>query len=264
MSASPAARPVYLPPPEEDLRRISVYNTVRFVDRLVLRGFLSSKCYGAERIPEKGPVILATTHHSFLDPLLTAAVLTRPQCFLARDTLFRMPGFGWLIRSLGAVPIRRSGVSAREGLRVCTQVLERGRVLVMFPEGTRSQDGRLQPLKSGVAFVAKRSGAPVVPALTVGTFAAWPRHRKLPRIAAVSLHIGKPLVFEKRESFDSFTERLSSAYRDLARESGAEYMLDRESGPGADSVSTPTDVESPPAAESNDASLRVTHCFIQV
>ena len=261
--SAPAARPVYLPPREENLRRFSVYNTVRFVVRLLLRGFLSVKCSGAERVPEKGPVILASTHQSFLDPLLTAAVISRPQCFLARASLFRVTGFSWLIRSLGSVPIRRSGASAREGLRVCTQVLERGRVLVMFPEGTRSRDGRLQPLKSGVAFVAKRSGAPVVPVLTAGTFAAWPRHRKLPRIAAVSLHVGKPLFFEKRESFDSFTERLSSAYRDLARESGAEYMLDRESGPGADSVSTPTD-ESPPAAESNDASLRVTQSIVQV
>lgn len=264
MSARPADSSGYLPPREEDLWRISVYNTVRFVDGLVVRWLLSGRFYGVERVPEKGPVILASTHQSFLDPLLLAVATRRPQCYLARDSLFRVPGFSWLIKKLGAVPIERSGASVREGLRVCTRILKRDRALVMFPEGTRSEDGRIQPLKSGVAFVAKRSGAPVVPALTVGTYAAWPRHRKLPRIAPVSVHFGTPLVYEKSESFDSFTERLSSAYRDLAREAGAESMLDRKSGPGADSVSAPTDVESTPAAEGNDASPRATHCFCQV
>lgn len=253
-----SARPVALPPLEEEVGRASVYTAIRFLARLVIRWIYSGTSTGTERIPRTGPVILACTHQSYLDPILTATMTSRPQCFLARGSLFRVPGLGWLIRKLGAVPIERSSVSAREGLRIATRILERGRVLVMFPEGTRSPDGRLQPLKSGVAFVARRTGAPVVPALAAGTFAAWPRHRRLPRVAPVTLHVGRPLICDNRESFDSFIGRLGAAYRDLAREAGAESMLEPESGPGVDSSSAPTRRETPGAAGDDSAAFCAT------
>lgn len=253
-------REVALPPLEEDVGRASLYVTIRFLARLVIRWVYSATSTGTERIPETGPVILACTHQSYLDPILTATMTPRPQCFLARGSLFRVPVLGWLIRKLGAVPIERSSVSAREGLRISAEVLKRGRVLVMFPEGTRSPDGRLQPLKNGIAFVARRTAAPVVPALAAGTFAAWPRHRRLPRVTApLALHVGRPLVYDNRESFDSFTERLSAAYRDLAREAGAESMLEEESGPDVDSASAPTECETPDAAGRDTTPLRAAY-----
>ncbi len=253
-----------VPPREEDLGRASIYYVVRFLVRVVAKRCFGGQCHHSERIPETGPAIFACTHQSVLDPLLLAAFSSRPQCFLARDSLFRIPGFGWLLAKLGAVPVRRGAAGARAGLRLCIRILERDRVLVLFPEGTRSRDGKLQPLKTGIAFVARGTGAPVVPTLAVGTFAAWPRHRKLPRPAPVSLYFGVPLTYRDRESFGSFVERLASAYRDLAREAGAEDMLDEESGPGEDAGSTPAHRRTSTAEESDTASLRITPCFSQV
>ena len=253
-----------VPPREEDLGRASVYYVTCFLVRAVARRWFGVHCHYSERIPETGPAILACTHQSLLDPMLLASFSSRPQCFLARDSLFRIPGFGWLIAKLGAVPVRRGAAGARAGLRLCMRILERGRVLVLFPEGTRSRDGKLQPLKTGIAYVARGTGAPVVPTLAVGTFAAWPRHRKLPRPAAVNFYFGMPLTYRDRESFGSFVERLASAYRDLAREAGVEDMLDEEPGPGEDAGSTPTHRKTSTAAESDTASLRITPCFSQV
>ena len=225
---------------EEDLGPLSFYYILRYLVRLATGWFFRGKCHDAGRIPVRGPVILASTHQSILEPLLLPTLTSRPQCFMGKDSLFRIPVLGWLIGKLGAVPVRRGTARARKGLHLCQEILRHDRVLLFFPEGTRSRDGKLQPLKSGVAFLAKRSGAPVVPVLGVGTFEAWPRHRKLPRMEQVSFHFGRAITYQDRESFDSFTERLSSAFRDLARQAGAEHMLGEESGRGEDAESTPT------------------------
>jgi 1-acyl-sn-glycerol-3-phosphate acyltransferase len=106
------------------------------------------------------------------------------------------------------------------------KILEKGRALVLFPEGTRSRDGRLQPLKRGICLIGKRTGAPVVPVLVRGAHALWPRSRKLPIPGQMQVVFGNPIHWNtlESESSDAFMARLAAAYRDLVRETGASEL----------------------------------------
>ncbi|HVR73026.1 MAG TPA: lysophospholipid acyltransferase family protein [Planctomycetota bacterium] len=178
-----------------------------------------------ERVPRTGPVILAANHQSLFDPCLVGISFKRRASFLARETLFRVPVLGWLIRKLGAFPVPRESTAPRKALEVCVRVLELGRALVLFPEGTRTRDGRMQPLRRGVAQLAQRTGAPVVPVIIQGAHAVWPRKRRLPRPGRIRITFGEPLRYEPEETYDSFMERLMSAYLALAGEAGAGEVL---------------------------------------
>jgi len=181
------------------------------------------------RVPLTGPAILAANHQSVLDPWLVGLSLDRRAAYLARESLFRVPILGWLIHKYDSLPVPRDSVAPRAALEICLKVLEKGRALILFPEGTRSYDGRLQPLKRGIVLLARRTGAPVVPIIVHGSFRCWPRSRKLPRPGQIDMVFGEPIHFEKDESSDSFVERLGRAYRRLAVEAGAEDMLPVES-----------------------------------
>jgi len=102
----------------------------------------------------------------------------KPCTYLARHDLFKVPGLAWLIRSLGAVPIDRE--SGKDGLTAVLKLLAEGKRVVMFPEGTRSPDGQLQPLKPGVALLVKKAHCPVVPVGIAGAYESWPKGQKLP------------------------------------------------------------------------------------
>lgn len=204
-----------------------------------------------ERVPQTGPVILAANHQSLFDPCLVGISFKRRACFLARETLFRVPVLGWLIRKLGAFPVPRESAAPRRALEVCVRVLELGRALVLFPEGTRTRDGRMQPLRRGVAQLAQRTGAPVVPVIIQGAHAAWPRERRLPRPGRIRITFGEPLRYhsegQPKETYDSFMERLGSAYLALAREAGAGEVLPLPfvagGGPASSAEPSPTNDE---------------------
>ena len=115
------------------------------------------------RLPESGPVILAPNHQSFLDPWLVGVGMRRDTFYLARDTLFRFQPLAWFIASLNAIPVARGTKAPRQGIERSLAVLRAGRPLVLFPEGTRTEDGQLGELKRGIELVARQSGAPVVP-----------------------------------------------------------------------------------------------------
>lgn len=170
-----------------------------------------------ERVPLEGPVILASNHCSYLDPPLVGSALPRPINYLARDSLFRFPVFGSILRSWNAVPVDRSGTSP-SGLRNIMDRLEQGGGIVLFPEGTRSPDGKLLPARSGVGFVVIKSTAPVVPVRVLGTFEAFGRHMKFPRPHRVQVVYGHPLWFtELRAEAKSCTKaRLKVIYQEIA------------------------------------------------
>jgi 1-acyl-sn-glycerol-3-phosphate acyltransferase len=165
-----------------------------------------------------------------LDPVLVGMCFDRGCSYLARETLFKVPILGWLIRNLSSFPVPRESTAPKKALEVSINLLAEGRALLLFPEGTRSYDGRLQPLKRGIALVARRSQAPVVPALVHGAYRSWPRTRRLPRPAAVRIFFGEPIQFDPMESSDSFVDRLSASYRQLAIEAGATEVLGEASG----------------------------------
>ncbi|HXG48756.1 MAG TPA: lysophospholipid acyltransferase family protein, partial [Methylomirabilota bacterium] len=150
------------------------------LSRLIFATWFRWRVFHPENVPLEGPVVLASNHASFLDPPLIGAGLRRPLNYLARESLFRFPGVGALLRSWNAVPVDRDGGSGA-GLKAILDRLLRGGAILLFAEGTRTRDGRLQPARSGIGLVVIKSTAPVVPVRVFGTFEAYGRHHSFPR-----------------------------------------------------------------------------------
>jgi 1-acyl-sn-glycerol-3-phosphate acyltransferase len=185
--------------------------------RLVFLLYFRWRVFGADRVPPSGPVILASNHASFLDPPLIGAALTRDLNYLARESLFRYPGGGWILRQVNCVPVDRDGGGAR-GLKAILDRLRRGGGIILFPEGTRTRDGRLQPARSGIGLAVIKSSAPVVPVRVFGTFEAYRRHATLPRPCRVTVKFGYPMTFERlrAEAEVCSKERLKVIYQEVA------------------------------------------------
>ncbi|MCA8959022.1 MAG: 1-acyl-sn-glycerol-3-phosphate acyltransferase [Planctomycetes bacterium] len=162
---------------------------------------------GKERVPLEGPVLLASTHASYLDPMLVGAPIARPSCYLARRTLFRPKWWGAVLRAYGAIPLEREGIGV-SALRTVLELLKSDNCVVIFPEGTRSEDGRLRPLKGGVGMLARRSGARVVPVAIVGNENAWRRGSSIPRPVRITMRYGEPMEIGPDEGEEQFLERL--------------------------------------------------------
>jgi 1-acyl-sn-glycerol-3-phosphate acyltransferase len=139
----------------------------------------SFRASGRQRVPATGPVMLLANHQSHFDPPLIGLASPRPLTYLARHTLFTNRLFAAYIRGLGAVPIDRE--TGKDGLQAVLTRLAEGRAVLMFPEGTRTEDGLIQPLKPGVTLLVKRAEFPIVPCGIAGAFQAWPRRQALPR-----------------------------------------------------------------------------------
>lgn len=172
-----------------------LYEVLKPLVVLLMRTWFGLHVRGAEHIPPSGPALIVSNHQSILDPPVIGGAARRPIYFLAKAELFRIPLFGRLIRALHARPVRREGSDPR-ALRTAALLLEEGKALLVFPEGTRSLDGRLGKGKPGVGMLAVTSGAPVVPAYVSGTLAALPKGAAWPRRSQVSVSFGPALHFK--------------------------------------------------------------------
>lgn len=151
------------------------------------------RVYGREHIPRRGAFILASNHQSYLDPVFCGVGLKRHLVFLARDTLFRFRVFAWLIRSLNAIPIGRDRADVA-AMKTVLARLKEGRGVCLYPEGTRTPDGRIAPFKPGFGLLCRRAKAAVVPVLIDGAFECWPRHKMFFSPGAVTVQYGKALA----------------------------------------------------------------------
>jgi 1-acyl-sn-glycerol-3-phosphate acyltransferase len=202
------------------VNRTPVYRLLEVLTRTFCLTIFDYRAEGAERLPEEGGVILASTHESHLDPVILQAALPRRIKYVARTTLFRNPVFGWLIRSLGAVAFDRDATTAG-GLKTVIDELTGGEVVVYFPEGTRSRDGEMGRIRPGIALLARRSGAAVVPTAIDGTYGCWPRGRKFFRSGRIRVVYGEPVRYDgsaKREEVLDDLERRLRALKARARE----------------------------------------------
>jgi 1-acyl-sn-glycerol-3-phosphate acyltransferase len=149
---------------------------------------------GHEKIPRSGPVVVASNHVSYLDPPLVGSSIRRECAFIARHDLFEPKILRWLLPRLNAFPVHREKPD-RSAIRQCLEMLEKGLVLVIFPEGTRSDDGSLQRAEPGVALIVQKSGAPVVPTAVIGPEKMLPVGKS--RLTRVPLKVvfGDPLYF---------------------------------------------------------------------
>ncbi len=197
-----------------------LYRAVKPVARALLRLLFRLEVVHPERVPGAGPLLLVANHSSFLDPPLVGSTCPRRLAFLAKAELFRIPLFGRLLHALGARPIRREGADPA-ALRTALRVLEAEGALLIFPEGTRGDEGALRPAKAGAGMLAVMSGASVVPVYVSGSGRAWPRGRRLPRPAKVRVTFGEPLRFaaprgaDRKHTYETASRQMMAAIASL-------------------------------------------------
>jgi 1-acyl-sn-glycerol-3-phosphate acyltransferase len=162
---------------------------LNFVERL----FFGFSVSGRSRIPQTGPVIIASNHISYCDPPVVGSGVRREVHFLAKEELFKNRAFGWLISRYNAIPLKRS-VGDVAALKRAVHLLKQGKAIIMFPEGTRSLSGRFLRPKAGVGMIASLTSAPVVPAYVTGTNRLGAAFLRRARLAVA---FGEPLTLER-------------------------------------------------------------------
>src|SRR4051812_7756962 len=196
----------------------------------ILRFFFRVRVEGIENVPADGPAILASNHLSFSDSVFLPLVLRRRMTFVAKTEYFEDPKTAWIFRAVGQIPIKREGGSASQrALDSAREVLEGGSLFGIYPEGTRSPDGRLYKGHTGVARLALQCKVPILPVAMVGTREAQPIGQVKPNFfMPITIRIGRPMAFERqRERADdpqvlrSITDEVMYELREL---SGQEYV----------------------------------------
>lgn len=187
--------------------------------RPVLRTWLRLRVEGAHHVPEDGGVLLASTHQSHADSVAIGVAVTRPVHFLGDLRLTAWPVLGPLLPRLGMVPLRR-GSADTAAIQVLTDLLEDGAAVAVYPEGSRSRDGRVHRLRSGVARLAAATQVPVVPTAVVGIFEVWPINQR-PRLRGgrVTVRFGPPVappVDTTPRARRVFTDQLHDALVELS------------------------------------------------
>lgn len=164
-----------------------MYKAVKLIITVILTTIFRWRITGLENIPSSGGVIIAPNHISLWDPPLVGCALPRTVHFMAKEELFAIPVFNWIIRQLQAFPVKR-GAADRNAIRKSIELLQQGEVLGLFPEGTRSKNGQLGEPEQGVAMIAVKAGVPIIPAAITGTNQPFYR---LPRFTVA---FGKPIA----------------------------------------------------------------------
>jgi len=195
------------------------YGFLQIYAQLLLILFFHIRVYGRQNIPEKGAVIILSNHQSFLDPILIGVGLGRRVNFMARDTLFRNPFFGFLIRSLNAFPVKRGKVDLK-ALKHAIKLLSQGELLLLFPEGTRTSDGEIGKVRAGVCSIIKRADAVLIPAVIDGAYEAWPRRKKIFGFHKIRVIFGAPVEYGRsgRDDDARFSEMIQTVLRALQRQ----------------------------------------------
>jgi 1-acyl-sn-glycerol-3-phosphate acyltransferase len=199
-----------------------------------VRLFFRPQVEGLEHIPAEGAAILASNHLSFSDSIFLPLVVKRRITFLAKAEYFNTPGIKGIISKIffagsGQVPIdRASGSAAKAALETGKRILAEGKLLGIYPEGTRSPDGRLYRGKTGMARMALEAGVPVIPCAMVNTNLIQPIGKRIPKIMRVKIRIGPPLDFSRYDglSGDRFVERsmTDEIMYELMELSGQQYV----------------------------------------
>lgn len=194
--------------PEE--RRV-VYYIARYLLRIFYSLVGNFRVIGDLNVPKTGPVILAANHISHLDPPLLGCCLPRTLWFMAKEELFYPRFLGNLMPYLLAFPVRR-GTADRAALKRTFDLLAKGEVVVIFPEGQRSKNGRLQPGEPGIAMIALRSRATVIPVGIRGTFECLPPSAKMLKRGRITVQFGEPLdlsdLYDRRNAMEECIERI--------------------------------------------------------
>ncbi|MHC4291775.1 MAG: lysophospholipid acyltransferase family protein [Planctomycetota bacterium] len=183
------------------------------------------KVYGKENIPQDGAVLILSNHQSFLDIMLCQGWLRRPFYYVPRDTLF--VGFwGWMIDSFYTIPINQEQVGIKS-MRAIIDILKRGHIVCLYPEGGRTLDGKIDETKPGFSLLVRRSGAVMLPMVIDGIFERWPRGQKYPKFGGrVGVMYGKPIPADhikeigEEKFIAEFNKTLHKMHNDLRQKMG--------------------------------------------
>ena len=174
---------------------MNVYYWIGYhLSRLAGRLFFRLRVIHRDRMIQTGPVILAMNHQSYLDPPLAGTACDRAIYFLARRTLLDVPLLGWVLPKLNVIPVNQEGVD-RSAIKALIRVLQAGNGVLVFPEGSRTPDGTLQPAEPGMGLVIAKTLAPVVPMRIFGAREALPRSGGCLRFVPITVVIGEPIFF---------------------------------------------------------------------
>lgn len=201
---------------------------------------------GRKNVPAEGPVIVAPNHLSHFDPPIVAATVPRKVAFMAKEELFKIPIIGAIIASLNSFPVRR-GEGDTEAIRKTLERLAAGELVLVFPEGTRGNGRELGPFNRGVAMLAKRSGAAVIPVGISGTERKLGKGASIPKWAHATIVFGKPMFYKDFDDRDAFTDALRAAVHAACLRAGLPLTDDPDSPPTkpADPPAAPTEATSP-------------------
>ena len=199
-----------------------IYRFLRVLVRGLNRVLFRTTVEGADQVPLTGPVIIAPVHRSFIDFFVASEVTSRKLHYMAKDSLWKNGMLARILPAVGAFPVHRQSAD-REALRRAQQVLEAGEVLILFPEGERRSGPVVGDLHEGVAFLAARTGATVVPVGIGGSASVMPKGKKLPRPRHIHLVVGTPLDPPartgggrvSRSTIHRLTEELTVSLQDL-------------------------------------------------
>ncbi|MEM0982537.1 MAG: lysophospholipid acyltransferase family protein [Planctomycetota bacterium] len=198
--------------PESTLIQRWFFACCRWLCFVVLKFGFGLRTKNIERVPAEGSILLASNHQSFIDPpILGCRIKSRQTDFVARKSLFK--GFGaWLLPKIHAFPIDDS-VNDTAAIKETIARLKMGRAVVIFPEGSRTEDGAMTPYKRGIALILKRAKCPVMPVAVEGVFDAWPRHAKKPNLFGPKIEVGygHPIPYDElmKDGPDAALERLA-------------------------------------------------------
>ena len=161
------------------------------------------RVHGRQHLPERGGMLIAANHQSYLDiPLISYGAWRRHVAYVARASLAGSRILAWTMKHCGAILIRR-GERDLAAIRAMTEALQAGDLVALFPEGTRTRDGQLGPFKKGAALAARRAGVRILPCAIRGTFEAWPPQRRLPRVRRLEIEFGEPIDSGRSDAIEA-------------------------------------------------------------
>lgn len=206
----------------ETMADLRVYQFSTFLFKVFLLFWNRFRVHGVEHIPNQGGVLIASNHASFLDPpAVGAGYRGRPIHFMARDTLWNSKFGTWWMSKVGCIPVSR-GTGDMRALKTTIKMLKEGKVVSMFPEGTRSENGELQEAKGGIGFIIEKSGCRVVPSYIAGSYKAHPKGTNLIKPGKVTITYGKPITQEEfqalgsgRKAYDAYAALIMQRIADL-------------------------------------------------